>query len=100
MIVTFLKEYMLKLTIGENTVCLNAKEEDVFFELLDQNYSVIKNSPTLNAIYYWMKELGHDRKTPVEEVEDPWNNESYKDAAAKLRELMASVLDNGYYLAS
>jgi hypothetical protein len=57
---------MVKLQIGENTVTLTAKEEDLFFELLDKNYDTIYNSPTFNAIYNWLKE-DHDLSKETKE---------------------------------
>lgn len=86
---------MVKLQIGENTVTLNAKEEDLFFELLDKNYDTIRNSPTFNAIYNWMKEdhdlsketVEHLQKIPTapekEVVNDPWSNNTTMEEKAK-----------------
>jgi hypothetical protein len=93
---------MFKLTVGENTVCLSPKEEDVVFGLLDQNYNIVKNSPTLNAVYHWLKENGHSTKKPLTKVEDPWNNEdvTYKQESNELRKLLSSLLQEGYYIAS
>lgn len=107
---------MLKLQIGENFVSLTTKEEDLFFELLDQNYNTIRNSPTFNAIYNWMKEdetdlLSVDQQVlqnQLEEfIEDPWTSEKTKSKLTEdytaLGKLLANLLsgdkENGYYIA-
>ena len=72
---------MVKLQIGENLINLTAKEEDLFFELLDKNYDIIRNSPTFNAVHNWMKE---DSDLSKETVEDPWNHNNTTEEQKKL----------------
>lgn len=115
---------MVKLQIGENIISLTAKEEDLFFELLDKNINFIGNSPTFYAIHNWLKEAGQDIPTVTigdhqipcmtipkpkkETVEDPWNKsekETNKDTFEKwsgdygekypaLRELLNKILND------
>lgn len=49
---------MIKLQIGENTICLNKAEQDFLFQLIDEKYDYVQNIPTFNAIRNWMYEEG------------------------------------------
>lgn len=79
---------MVKLQIGANTIYLTKQEQDFLFQLLDNNYEHIENSPTFNAIHNWLSELGCRpdvlKKTPEEmqkEVAD-----YFADVARKIDE--------------
>jgi hypothetical protein len=94
---------MIKIQVAENTVSLNAKEQDMFFQLLDNNLEFVRYIPTLNALHNWMQELGcrgQVVKTKEESVEDPWGEKEAYDAQEKLRKLFEDVLSSGYYLGS
>ena len=71
---------MIKLQIGENTICLNKAEQDFLFQLIDEKYDYIQNIPTFNAIRNWMHEEGCRRTfEPVEKVQDPWDKTVIED---------------------
>ncbi len=76
---------MVKLQIGANTIYLTKQEQDFLFQLLDNNYNHIENSPTFNAIHNWLMDIGCRpdvlKKTPEEmqkEVEDYFDSISKK----------------------
>ena len=85
---------MVKLQIGANTIYLTKQEQDFLFQLLDNNYDHIENSPTFNAIHNWLSELGCrpevlKSKTPEEmqkEVAD------YFDSISKKVEKKGSIV--------
>ncbi len=94
---------MIKIQIAENTITLNAKEQDMFFQLLDNNLEFVRYIPTLNALHNWIQELGcrgQVMKTKEEMVEDPWSEKETLNAQEKLRKLIDDVLSTGYYLGS
>lgn len=76
---------MVKLQIGANTIYLTKQEQDFLFQLLDNNYDHIENSPTFNAIHNWLIDIGCRpdvlKKTPEEmqkEVADYFDSISKK----------------------
>jgi hypothetical protein len=94
---------MIKIQVAENTVSLNAKEQDMFFQLLDNNLEFVRYIPTLNALHHWMQELGcrgQVVQSKNDEVEDPWSEKEAFNAQEKLRKLFEDVLSSGYYLGS
>lgn len=68
---------MIKLQIGENTVCLTKEEQDFLFQLLDEKYDMVENIPTFNAIRNWMYAEGC--RPSVVKVEDPWDKTVVED---------------------